>query len=78
MANDPPEGFYCRYLRQLGERRVAEGKPPASDNDDKSYWREREKWRTEATNELPLGISLVALFTGHPDANPCGGGEVWE
>ena len=24
---DPPEGFYCRYLRQLGERRAAEGNP---------------------------------------------------
>jgi hypothetical protein len=30
MTSHLPEGFYCRYLRQLGERRAAEGKPPSA------------------------------------------------
>jgi hypothetical protein len=42
-----PEGFYCRYLRQLGERRAAEGKPPAPDTHDQQYRDERAKWHKE-------------------------------
>jgi hypothetical protein len=52
MTNDKhPEGFYSRYLRILGERRVAEGKPPAADICDDDYWQERQ--RNEALKQEP-------------------------
>jgi hypothetical protein len=44
MTNDKhPEGFYSRYLRILGERRVAEGKPPAPDVCPPEYWQRRRE-----------------------------------
>jgi hypothetical protein len=43
MASDQPEGFYSRYLRQLGERRAAEGKPPAEDIAPAEYWQRRRE-----------------------------------
>ena len=52
MTNDKhPEGFYSRYLRILGERRAAEGKPPAADICDSQYWGQRR--RNEALKDIP-------------------------
>ena len=49
---DPPEGFYCRYLRQLGERRAAEGNP-SPDIAPPEYWEGRR--RKEALKKSSSG-----------------------
>jgi hypothetical protein len=52
VGNRPePEGLYCKYIRQLGERRAAEGKPPAEDICGDDYWQQRK--RNEELKQLP-------------------------
>lgn len=47
MTSKHPEGFYCRYLRQLGERRRAAGEVVPDVVDDPQYWRERARLHAE-------------------------------
>ena len=57
---DPPEGFYCRYLRQLGERRAAEGNP-SPDIAPPEYWEGRRRKEALKQEQQRPSLKLAKL-----------------